>query len=87
MNCLLKTITKQHLLIFCDHFMGNDVFDPENMPDGIGQCLRMIPIHSCEGHLIEGLFREGLHDLGDLFKQTLSQSEKFVYPFLKRSFL
>ena len=71
MDGLGKAAGKQNLRILRDHFMCHNVFDPENMPDRITQCLTVIAVRSGKGHLIKGLFGIRHHDLGDLFKQRI----------------
>ena len=86
-SCLVKTLCEKNLLIFGDHFVRHDVFDPEDVPDRISECLAVIAVRTCKRHLPECLFREGVYNLSNLFKQTFPEFDQFRYRILEGCFL
>ena len=77
MNGRPEIPAEQHLLILLNHLMGHNVLDTENVPDGIGQRLAVVSLRTGKWHLVKRVFREGGHDLRNLFKQALSQFQEF----------
>lgn len=87
MDRLQEALREQDLLILCNHLMRHNIFDPENVPDGVCQRLGMISLRSGKRQLIKCLIRKSHHDLRDLLKQTVSQFEEFLHPLTERGFL
>ena len=77
MNGRLEILTEQDLLILRDHLMSHNILNAENVPDGIGQRLAVVPLRPGEGHLVKRLLRKSAHDLRDLLKQALAQLQQF----------
>ena len=83
----MKVMCKKDLTIPCYHLMGNYIFNPENMPDRIGKGFTVISICTRKRRFGKGLIRVSTHNLSNLLKHFLAESQKLLNSIYKGCFL